>query len=608
MASPPTLALQEIGLGIGRSRLLDGASLAIGAGERLCLVGRNGSGKSTLLRIAAGEIEPDRGSRFVQPGVTIRVLPQEPDVLGHANVLDYVRAGAGPADDPHRAMMLLEELALDPGRTPETLSGGEARKAALVRALAPAPDILLLDEPTNHLDLPSIEWLERTLAAERAGIVLISHDRRLLERVARHVVWLDSGITRRLDRGFAAFEEWRDGIIADEEQQRHKLGRQIAREEDWLRYGVTARRKRNVRRVADLASLRERRREATSRPGTAKITSADAGLSGRLVAVASAVTFAWPGQPPAVCNLDLRILRGDRLGIVGPNGAGKSTLLGLLTGAIVPASGTIEQGASRSVATLDQLRQSLDGDRTLADTLTGGAGDSVTVDGEKRHVVGVLKDFLFKPEQARSTVSTLSGGERGRLALATALLRPSNLLVLDEPTNDLDLETLDLLVELVGAYKGTVLVVSHDRDFLDRVATSVLLAEGDGRWVEYAGGWSDMLAQRGGRSPFAAGTTPVALPQPTARPGATGPAPSRKLSFKDAHLLGTLPARIEEIGAEIASMQRLLDDPDLFRTDPGRFAAATASLARATGALAVAEEQWLELEIRREAIADERRT
>ncbi len=606
MASPPILALQDIGLGIGRMALLDGASLAIGAGERLCLVGRNGSGKSTLLRIAAGEVEPDRGSRFVQPGATIRVLPQEPDVVGHATVLDYVRAGAGPADDPHRAAVLLDELALDPNRTPETLSGGEARKAALVRALAPSPDILLLDEPTNHLDLPSIEWLERTLAAERGGIVLISHDRRLLERVARHVVWLDSGATRRLDRGFAAFEEWRDGIIADEEQQRHKLGRQIAREEDWLRYGVTARRKRNVRRVAELATLRERRREATSRPGTAKITSADAGLSGRLVAVASGVTFAWPGCAPAVRDLDLRVLRGDRLGVVGPNGAGKSTLLGLLTGSIEPTSGTIEAGASRSVATLDQLRQSLDSDRTLADTLTGGSGDTVTVDGEKRHVVGVLKDFLFKPEQARTTVSTLSGGERGRLALATALLRPSNLLVLDEPTNDLDLETLDLLVELVGAYKGTVLVVSHDRDFLDRVATSVLLAEGDGRWIEYAGGWSDMLSQRGGRSPFRSDAASMPASQATARAQATGTAPSRKLSFKDKHLLEMLPKRIEEIAGEITSLQRLLDDPDLFRTDASRYATASASLTRATGALATAEEQWLELEIRREAIEGER--
>ena len=606
MASPPLLALQEIALGIGRATLLDSASLSIGAGERLCLVGRNGSGKSTLLRIAAGAVEPDRGSRFVQPGATIRVLPQEPDILGHASVLDYVRAGAGPADDPHRAMILLDELALAPDRTPETLSGGEARKAALVRVLAPSPDILLLDEPTNHLDLPSIEWLERTLAAERGGIVLISHDRRLLERVARHVVWLDNGITRRLDRGFAHFEEWRDGIIAGEEQDRHKLGRQIAREEDWLRYGVTARRKRNVRRVAELASLREKRREATGRPGTAKITSAEAGTSGRLVAIADGVSFAWPGRASSVRDLDLRMLRGDRLGIVGPNGAGKSTLLGLLMGSIEPVAGTIEQGASLLVATLDQTRQSLDGSRTLADTLTGGSGDSVTVDGEKRHVIGVLKDFLFKPEQARTTVATLSGGERGRLALATALLRPSNLLVLDEPTNDLDLETLDLLVELVGAYKGTVLVVSHDRDFLDRVATSVLLAEGDGRWIEYAGGWSDMLAQRGGRSPFAVGM-PMPPPQATARSQAIGAPPPRKLSFKDAHLLRTLPTRIDEIGDEIASLQRLLGDGDLFRSDPARFASTTASLARATGALAAAEEQWLEVEMRREAIEEERR-
>ncbi len=607
MVMTPLLSLQDIGLAIGSAKLLDGAALSVGPGERICLVGRNGCGKSTLLRIAVGEVPVDRGTRFLQPGATIRVLPQEPDFVGHATVLDYVRAGAGPGDDPHRATVLLDELGLASGREPATLSGGEARQAALVRALAPSPDILLLDEPTNHLDLPSIEWLERTLAAERGGIVLISHDRRLLERVGRHVVWLDGGTTRRLDQGFAHFEEWRDGIIAAEEVERHKLGRQIAREEDWLRYGVTARRKRNMRRVAELAGLRQRRREAVARPGTATIASVDAGMSGRLVAVATGVGHAWPAMKPTVRDLDLRVLRGDRLGIVGPNGAGKSTLLGLLTGAIEPDQGRIELGASLAVATLDQLRLGLDPDRTLADTLTGGSGDTVTVDGERRHVVGVLKDFLFKPEQARTPVGRLSGGERGRLALAVALVRPSNLLVLDEPTNDLDLETLDLLVELVGAYRGTVLAVSHDRDFLDRIATSVLLAEGDGRWIEYAGGWSDMLAQRGGRPPF----TPPGdhgAPQ-AARTPARPPdrAAARKLSFKDAHLLATLPGRIEALGAEIERLQRALADPDLFRTDPARFEAATGALTRATEGLAAAEEEWLDLEIRREAIETTRR-
>ncbi len=607
MAPPPLLALQDIRLSLGSAPLLDGAELAIGTGDRLCLVGRNGSGKSTLLRVAAGLLAPDGGTRFLQPGTTVGILAQEPDLAGFATVRDYVEAGLGAGDNPHRATTLLEALGLDGRENPARLSGGETRRAALARVLAPAPDLLLLDEPTNHLDLPAIEWLETELAAMRAGLLLISHDRRLLERVARGVVWLDGGRTRRMDRGFAHFEDWRDTVLEEEETARHKLGREIQREEDWMRYGVTARRKRNVRRVAELAALRQKHRDGASQRGDLRLAASEGQMSGRLVAVAEGVGKSWPAEndaPPreVVSGLDLRVIRGDRLGIVGPNGAGKSTLLGLLTGSVTPDRGKVALGAAIELATLDQLRRGLDPDIRLADTLTGGQGDTVTVNGEKRHVIGVLKDFLFRPEQARTPVGTLSGGERGRLALAIAMVRPSNVLVLDEPTNDLDIETLDLLQDLLSSYPGTVLLVSHDRDFLDRVATSVLVAEGAGRWLEYAGGWSDMLAQRGS-SPFAPASGREE--RATRMKGAVAPSVPRKLTFKDTHALATLPARMVELEAAIAKHDAALGDPGLYGRDRALFDKTAAAAESARQKLAAAEEQWLELEMKRELVETE---
>jgi ATP-binding cassette subfamily F protein uup len=598
--APPLLSLTDVVLSLGSARLLDGATIAVGAGDRICLVGRNGSGKSTLLKAAAGLIRTDGGVRFAQPGATIRYLEQEPDLGGHETVLSYVEAGMGPGDDIYRAASLLDALGMSGQEHPANLSGGEARRAAIARALAPNPDLLLLDEPTNHLDLPAIEWLEAELASMRSGLVLISHDRRLLERVAKSVVWLDNGVTRRMDRGFAHFETWRDEVLEAEETERHKLGRQIAREEDWMRYGVTARRKRNVRRVGELAALRAKKREISASKLTLNLQSQDAGMSGKLVVVAEQVAKAWPtpdGTPKQVVrDLDLRVQRGDRLGIVGANGAGKSTLLGLLTGEIPPESGRIVTGASLERATLDQQRASLDPAISLADTLTGGSGDTVAIGGERRHVIGVLKDFLFRPEQARTPVGTLSGGERGRLALACALLRPSNLLILDEPTNDLDLETLDLLEDMINDYKGTVMLVSHDRDFLDRVATSLLVSEGRGDWVEYAGGWNDMLAQRGG-SPFAV-NAPVARQTTTSAAKAKSASPA-KMSFKDTHALQTLPGTIEKLTNQIAVIQRQLSDPNLFAKNRARYDTLTRSLEETTAALSAAEEKWLELELRR---------
>jgi len=461
---PPILHLQDISFSLGGTPLLDGAELAVGAGDRVCLVGRNGSGKSTLLRIAAGLLQAQEGGVFLQPGTTVRYLPQEPDFEGFATTLAYVEAGLGPSDDAHRAAALLQDLGLSGAEDPATISGGEARRAALARCLAPAPDLLLLDEPTNHLDLPAIEWLEAALAAFRGAIVLISHDRRLLERVGRTVVWLDRGRTRQMDRGFAHFEAWRDEVLTLEEAEQHKLARQIVREEHWMRYGVTARRKRNVRRVGELAALREAKRSFVRAVGNVKLEVFEAEGGGKLVSVANGIGKSFGGRV-VVRDFSTRIIRGDRVGIVGPNGAGKTTLLRMLTGSLAPDTGEIRLGTNLQIVSLDQTRASLSPDRTLAETLTGGGGDMVEVRGEKRHVIGYMKDFLFRPEQARTNVGVLSGGERGRLMLAVALAKPSNLMILDEPTNDLDLETLDLLQDMLADYQGTVLLVSHDRDF-----------------------------------------------------------------------------------------------------------------------------------------------
>src|SRR5229473_424483 len=394
---PPLLLLQDIIVTFGVTPLLSGAELAIAAGDRVCLVGRNGSGKSTLLRIAAGLVQRDAGDRFAQPGATIHYLSQETDLSGFATTLAYVEAGfsAGAADDSrHRALYLLKELGLSGEEAPAALSGGEARRAALARALAPSPDILLLDEPTNHLDLPAIEWLERELAGMRSGIVLVSHDRRLLERISRTTIWLDRGVTRTLDEGFSAFEPWRDAVLEEEESEWHKLGRKIAMEEDWLRYGVTARRKRNQKRLAALHALRKKRKEQHAAQGTVRLEAAQAELSGRLVMMAEAVSKSY-GKRPIVRDFSTRILRGDRVGIVGANGSGKTTLLKLLTGALMPDAGEVRLGTNLAQVTLDQQRETLDPAQTLSQALTGGSGDTVAIGGRSRHVVGYMTDFLF---------------------------------------------------------------------------------------------------------------------------------------------------------------------------------------------------------------------
>jgi ATP-binding cassette subfamily F protein uup len=600
MALPPILALQAIRLQLGGTLLLEDAELSVAPGDKLALVGRNGSGKSTLLRIAAGEIAPDGGSRFLQPGTTIRYLPQEPDLSGFRTTLAYVEAGLAGGDDPYRARYLLEQLGLTGEEAPERLSGGEARRAALARVLAPEPDVLLLDEPTNHLDLPAIEWLEEELAGLRSALVVVSHDRRFLAGLTRATVWLDRGRARRLDQGFAAFEAWRDTVLEEEETARHKLDRQIVREEHWLAYGVTARRKRNVRRLEQLQGLRQTRREEKRRAGEVRFSPTEAAPSGALVVDAEHLGISFAGRA-IVRDFSTRIMRGDRVGVVGANGAGKTTLLRLLTGALPPDTGRVRLGANLELATLDQGRATLDPAATLRQALTGGGSDTLMINGAPRHVVGYMKDFLFTPEQAGTAVGKLSGGERGRLALARALALPSNFLVLDEPTNDLDLETLDLLQEMLGDYAGTVLVVSHDRDFLDRIATSLVVAEGDGRWTEYAGGYSDMVAQRGSGIAARAAmgrATPPARPAPAA----PAPAPRQKLSFKDKHALETLPGEIAALAEEIGALSAALADPGLYARDPSGFAELSRRLDQKTAERTRAEERWLELEILREAI------
>ncbi|HMN71877.1 MAG TPA: ATP-binding cassette domain-containing protein [Rhodoblastus sp.] len=603
---PPLLHLQNTSLTLGGAPLLAGAELAVEPGDRLCLVGRNGSGKSTLLKIAAGLLEADGGTRFFQPGASIRYLPQEPDFSGFATTLAYAEAGLGPTDDPHRARYLLERLGLTGAEDPAKLSGGEARRAALARTLAPDPDILLLDEPTNHLDLPAIEWLEEELASVRGALVLISHDRRFLQDLTRATVWLDRGVTRRLDRGFGEFEAWRDKVLEEEEAAAHKLDRKIVAEEHWVRYGVSGRRKRNMRRMAELGELRKTKREARRAEGSVQLQVSEAQLSGKLVIDAEGLSKSF-GERPIVKNLSLRVLRGDRLGLVGANGAGKTTLVNLLTGELAPDAGRVRLGANVEMAALDQSRAALDPADTVANFLTGGGGDWVEIAGRKKHVVGYMQDFLFKPEQARTPVSRLSGGERARLMLARALALPSNFLVLDEPTNDLDLETLDLVEEMLADYPGTVLVVSHDRDFLDRVATSVLVAEGEGKWIEYAGGYSDMVAQRG----VGVGARMVEKPSRERRlpaggqPEAGGPgAPKqkRKLSFNEKHALENLPAEMERLRAQRDKAQAILADPDLFSREPKKFEQASAALTRIDADLAAAEDRWLELEMLREEL------
>lgn len=598
--APPVLFLNDVYLTFGGNPLLEGAELSIEAGDRICLVGRNGSGKSTLLKIAAGKVEMDRGERFLQPGTTVRYLQQEPDLSSYSSVMEYVAEGLAPGDDQYLATMLLGELGLSGEEKPVNLSGGEARRAALVRSLAPEPDVLLLDEPTNHLDLPAIEWLEGWLRRCRSALVLISHDRRFLSSLSRKTVWMDRGISHILDRGFSEFEEWRDGYLEEEEMQRHKLGRKIAREEHWVTHGVSGRRKRNVRRLAELGDLKHQKKTAKKVASGVKITVAEAEVSGKLVARLHNVCKSY-GDNHIVRDLSAIVQRGDRVGLVGPNGSGKTTLVNLITGKLKPDSGKVKLGVNIDLLLIDQKREMLDPEWTLKDALTDGSGDMVAIGEEMKHVFTYMRDFLFLPEQARTPLHVLSGGERGRLMLARGFRHPSNFLVLDEPTNDLDLETLDLLQEKISEYEGTVILVSHDRDFLDRVCTTVIASEGGGNWAQYAGGYSDMVAQRG-HGVKAAKKAKAGKPTSNRDAGSKSEATSEKpeLSFTQLHALENLPKEIERLEFEIGKLKKALAAPDLYTREPKKFDQWVKALGKREKAVAAKEDEWLVLEGMRE--------
>ncbi|MEM6902741.1 MAG: ATP-binding cassette domain-containing protein [Pseudomonadota bacterium] len=613
MSEPPLLSLQDVHLSFGGPALLEGATLFVHPRDRVGLVGRNGSGKSTLMKIAAGMVTADEGERFVQPGTNVRYLEQAPDFSGFKTTLEAVEDGLTEIDLKHQAAHMLERLRLTGKEDPSRLSGGESRRLALARALASDPDILLLDEPTNHLDLPTIAWLEETLKASRAALVLISHDRRFLETLTQRMVWLDRGASRTLDRSFSAFEGWRDEVLDKEAEEQHKLKRQIEREEHWLRHGVSGRRKRNVRRLGELRQLRVEKVERRQRQiKDYKLNVSEGETSGHRVILARNIAKSF-GERVIVDGFDTMIMRGERVGLLGPNGAGKTTLLKILTGELKPDDGRVKLGTNLEIISLDQQRRLLDNRLSIYETLTEGQGEMLQIGDETRHVYGYMRDFLFPPNMARTPVSALSGGEKGRLALAVAMTKPSNLLVLDEPTNDLDLETLDLLEEMIAAYQGTVLLVSHDRDFLDRAVTSVIspdpVAEAKGKqgvWVEYAGGYSDMKAQQQlAMEKFA----PAAVVQPVSKKPKAKTASAKpksvdtgKLSFKDKYALENLPKQMAALGEEIGKLEAFLAAADAYDKDPEAFQKKADRLSAAKTEIEQAEEQWLELEIKREEI------
>ncbi len=596
MARIPLLQMSGISLTFGGDPVFSGLDLVVQPGDRVALVGRNGSGKSTLMKVMAGLVEPDQGDIVVPPGKSVGYMEQDPGMEGFATLGDYASSELEPGE-LYKVERAGEGLKFDPSRPIETASGGERRRAALAKLMAEAPDLMLLDEPTNHLDIEAIAWLERELGSTRAAFVLISHDRAFLRALTRATLWIDRGIVRRQEQGFEAFETWRDKIWEEEDQQRHKLNRLIKSEAKWAVEGISARRKRNQGRVRALQALRAEKAAQIKRQGSAAMSLEGGPKSGRKVIEAKGLSKSF-GAQQIVRNFDLLAQRGDRVAFVGPNGVGKTTLLKMLLGQEQPDEGTVTLGTNLEIAVFDQARAQLDPEMTLWDSLTGdpemrvsGKADQVMVGGQPKHVVGYLKEFLFDDAQARAAVKSLSGGEKARLLLAKLMAKSSNLLVLDEPTNDLDVETLDLLQELLDDYDGTVLLVSHDRDFLDRVATTTIAMEGNGRATVYAGGWSDYIAQRGDvaeKKDEKAKTSKSKQKQEAQ--------PKSGLSFSEKHRLEKLPAEIARLEAEIGKLEELMSDPELFTREPVKFQKATDALVERQEKLAAAEEEWLVLE------------
>ena len=601
MARIPLLQMSGISLTFGGDPVFSDLDLVVQPGDRVALVGRNGSGKSTLMKVAAGLVEADRGEIMIPSGISVGYMDQDPEMEGFATLGDYASSGLEPGE-LYKVERAGEGLKFDPERPVETASGGERRRAALAKLMAEAPDLMLLDEPTNHLDIEAITWLERELGAMRAAYVLISHDRAFLRALTRATLWIDRGAVLRQEQGFEAFEGWRDRVWEEEDRQRHKMNRLIRSEARWAVEGISARRKRNQGRVRALQALRAEKAAQIKRQGAAAMAMESGSKSGRKVIEVKGVSKVF-GTLQIVRNFDLLVQRGDRLAFVGPNGVGKTTLLKMLLGQVEPDEGSISLGTNLEIAVFDQARAQLDPAMTLWDSLTGdpemrvsGKVDQVMVSGHPKHVVGYLKEFLFDEAQARAAVKSLSGGEKARFLLAKLLAKSSNLLVLDEPTNDLDVETLDLLQELLDDYNGTVLLVSHDRDFLDRVATTTIAMEGNGRATVYAGGWSDYINQRGEvfDKKEERPTSPKSKVKQELKPR-TG------LTFSEKHRLEKLPTEIARLEAEIAKLEELLSDPGLFTREQVKFQKATEALVERQEKLSAAEEAWLLLEEKVEA-------
>lgn len=580
----PILSYEGLGLVQGSGWLFQDLDIYVGERDRLALIGRNGAGKTTLLKLLAGQIDADKGKRVIVPGTHVVMLEQEPDFRPFATLMDFAVA-APNAPEAFEVAAIADQLGIDMSRTAASASGGERRRAALARALAQNPDVLLLDEPTNHLDLAAIDWLESWLARYTGAFVAISHDRTFLTRLTRQTLWLDRGSIRRKEIGFGGFEEWSDAVAAEEARAAQRLDSKLRLEAHWLERGVTARRKRNQGRLEKLREMRATRAAMIGGPGVAKLGLANDDVRSKSVIVAEGVSKSF-GDRTIIKNFDFRVQRGDRIGIVGANGAGKSTLLKLLTGEIQPDTGSITLAPTLDGIIIDQQRSLMSPDKTVRDILADG-GDWVEVRGVKKHIQGYLKEFLFDPGVLEASVGALSGGERSRLLLAREFARESNLLVLDEPTNDLDLETLDLLQEVIADYAGTVLLVSHDRDFLDRTVTVTLGLDGSGRVDIVAGGYADWEAKRvRPNSVKAKAATAAPPPPPTAR---------KKLSYKDQRDYDLLPVRIEEIEAEMARAETELSDGTLFTRDNARFHALTAKLDTLRDEKAAAEDRWLAL-------------
>ena len=596
MARIPLMQMSGIALTFGGDPVFSDLDLVVQPSDRVALVGRNGSGKSTLMKVMAGLVEADTGTIVIPPGRSVGYMEQDPSMAGFATLGDFACSELDPGE-LYKVERAGEGLKFDPARSVETASGGERRRAALAKLMAEAPDLMLLDEPTNHLDIEAIGWLEGELKATRAAYVLISHDRAFLRALTRATLWIDRGQVRRQEKGFDAFEAWRDTIWEEEDMQRHKLNRLIKSEARWAVEGISARRKRNMGRVRALRDLRAERSSKIKRQGTADFALDSSPKSGRKVIEAEGVSKGF-GDKQIVADFSIKVQRGDRVAFVGPNGVGKSTLLKMLLGLEEPDSGTVKQGTKLEIALFDQARDQLNPDLSLWDNLTtdpemgvSGKADQVMVRGNPKHVVGYLKDFLFDERQARAPVRSLSGGEKARLLLAKLMARQSNLLVLDEPTNDLDIETLDLLQELLDSYDGTVLLVSHDRDFLDRVATTTIAMEGNGRAVAYAGGWTDYLSQRApieGEKTEKAKSAKIKVKQEAK--------PASGLSFTEKHRLEALPGEIERLEQEIAKLEELMMDPELFTREPVKFKKATEALQQRQQKLSESEEEWMELE------------